>query len=163
MASKSEQLQIRVTADQKRALKRLAREAGMDVSAWVLGQVLPPEADRFQALAARVADPAARRHALAELADWLRTLPPGGFRRAVARPPSVALDAESLNYLAGAIERAASRRGLAPPTWTADVPAPRAPLFGSNLASVRLHLLTRSPVALRRRNVFVDSSFDDRV
>jgi hypothetical protein len=43
------------------------------------------------------------------------------------------------------------------------VGVPRDPLFGSQLASVRPYLLTRSPVALRRRNVFVDASFDQRV
>lgn len=163
MSEKTEQLQIRVTPEQKHALKRLAREASADVSSWVLGQVLPVEADRFQALVAQVAEPATRRYALAELADWLRTLPPGAFRRAVARPPSAPLDAETRNYLAGAIELAAARRGLEPPPWCGDEPVPAAPLFGSTLAAVRLHLLTRSPVALRRRNVFAEASIDDRV
>jgi hypothetical protein len=37
------------------------------------------------------------------------------------------------------------------------------PAFGSSLASLRLHLLTRAPVALRRRNLFADASVDDRV
>jgi uncharacterized protein (DUF1778 family) len=163
MAPKTEQLQIRVTAEQKQALKRLAREAGSDVSSWVLGRVLPAEADRFEALAARLASPTDRRYALAELADWVRSLPRGAFARAVARAPGATLDAETRNYLAGAVELAAARRGLRPPPWTRDVPVPRAPLFGSHLAALRLHLLTRSPAALRARNVFVDSSLDERV
>jgi hypothetical protein len=163
MAPKSEQLQIRVTAEQKRALKRLAREAGVDVSSWVLGHVLPSEPDRFQVLTERLGSPTNRRHALAELADWLRALPRGGFGRAVARAPAAALDADTRTYLAGAIELAAAKRGFHPPAWTRDVPAGEAPQFGSGLRALRLHLLTRSPVPLRARNVFVDSSLDDRV
>ncbi len=163
MSSKSEWLQIRVTPEQKRALKRAAREAGTDMSSWVLDKLLPREADRFQALVARAVDAAERRFALAELADWLRALPPGAFQRAVAQAPRGPLDPGNRNYLAGAIELAADRRGLPPPAWVGETPVPDTPLFGSSLAGLRLHLLTRSPVALRRRNVFVDASIDDRV
>jgi hypothetical protein len=73
------------------------------------------------------------------------------------------LSADRLNYLAGAIELASRRRGLPPPPWTTEVRIPAEPAFGSALTSVRLHLLTRAPVALRRRNLFVDASLDDRV
>ncbi len=163
MATKTEQLQIRVTAGQKRTLRRLARHAGQGLSAWILSQVLPPEGERFQVLASRVAAPEGRGYALAELADWLRSLRAGAFRRAVARAPEAALDPVSSNYLAAAIERASAERDVPPPRWTGTVGVPREPLFGSELASVRLYLLTRSPVALRRRNVFVDASFDQRV
>jgi hypothetical protein len=31
------------------------------------------------------------------------------------------------------------------------------------LASVRLHLLTNAPAVLRRRNLFMDASLDERV
>jgi uncharacterized protein (DUF1778 family) len=160
---KSQQLQIRVSAAQKRTLKRLARETGMDVSSWVLGKVLPQEADRFQVLAARAVDSAERRYALAELADWLRGLASGAFSRAVAHSPAAPLDQETLNYLAGAIELASSQRNLPSPGWTARVAVPDMPLFGSQLAALRLLLLTTAPLALRRRNVFVDASIDQRV
>lgn len=129
----------------------------------MLSQVLPKESERFQALAAGVAGLEGRGYALAELADWLRTLPPGAFARAVARAPDAVLDPVALNYLAAAIERAAGERGVAPPRWTGAVAVPREPLFGSTLTSVRPYLLTQSPVALRRRNVFVDASIDQRV
>jgi hypothetical protein len=162
MSARTAWLQIRVTAEQKRALKRAARQANSDVSAWVLGKVLPAEADRFETLVARAADAGMRRFALAELADWLRGLPAGAFQRATAQAPRGPLDPETRNYLAGAIELAAERRGLPPPPWVGATPVPEVPLFGSSLAGLRLHLLTRSPVVLRRRNVFVDASIDDR-
>jgi hypothetical protein len=162
VSRKTSQLQIRVRPDQKRQLKRLAADAAMDMSSWVLSQILPDEAERFQAMLARVTGPQWR-FALAEVADFLAALPHGAFARAVRNAPRARLDESILNHVAGAIERAAHRRGQASPPWTADVPIADLPTFGSTLSSVRLHLLIRAPVAFRRRNVFVDASLDDRV
>jgi uncharacterized protein (DUF1778 family) len=166
MPTKSDQLQIRVSTEQKRRLKQLARAAGMDVSTWVLSRVLPSETERFQQFVAAVAastEDATRRLHLAELADFLRALPAGAFRRAVAEPPRAQLDPALRNHLAGTIELAANRRGQPAPAWTREVPASPEPAFGSSLTSLRLYLLTRAPVALRRRNLFMDASIDDRV
>jgi hypothetical protein len=138
----------------------------MDVSAWVLSRVLPSETERFQQFVAAVAastDDGTRRLHLAELADFLRALPVGAFHRAVAEPPRAHLDPALRNHLAGMIELAASRRGQPPPVWTREVPASPEPAFSSSLTSLRLYLLTRAPVALRRRNLFMDASIDDRV
>lgn len=132
------------------------------MSACVLSRVLPDEAERFQKLAGRLSSVAQRRCALAELGDWLRDLPAAVLRRAVARAPRVAIDAATLSYLAAAIELLTRRRRIEPPEWVALVPVVDRPLFGSELASARLHLLTRSPVAFRRRRVFVAAWFDDR-
>ena len=121
------------------------------------------EAERFQVLTDVLTDAEHRGLRLANLADYLRALTPAAFRRAVAGPPRAALDPTPLNYLAGAIELAAERRGLAPPAWTATVPPSATPMFGSELASLRLYLLTQAPVAFRRRNIFVTDSFDERV
>lgn len=163
MPTKSAQLQIRVSLEQKRRLKQLAREASMDMSSWVLSRVLPDEAERFQTLTAALCDEAQRRFQLAELADFLRALPAAAFQRAVAQLPRARLDPETLNHLAGAIELAAQRRGQEPPAWTRTVVSAALPVFGSSLASLRGYLLTRAPVALRRRNLFVDASVDERV
>ena len=121
------------------------------------------EAIRFQALAAALGDAELRRFRLAELADYLRALSGEAFRRAVAEAPRAPLDADTLNQLAGGGELAAERRGQPAPEWTHAIPPAPLPAFASGLASVRLHLLTRTPVALRRRNLFADASFDDRV
>ncbi len=154
--------QIRVTADQKRRLKRRARDAGMDMSSWILDRVLPPENERFQALARALAEPKGREFALAELADFLRPLRGGAFARATSEPPRAPIDPVTLNHLAGASELASAKRAVAPPPWTARVPVPAHPVFGTTLNSARLYLLTHTPVAFRRRNVFVDSSIDER-
>ena len=165
MPGKTAQLQIRVTPDQKRTLKRLAAEASMDLSAWILNRVLPESEERFQELVAAVAraDPGDHTFALAEVADFLRELPRAEFVRAVARGPRARLELGLLNHLAAAIELAAQKRGLKAPLWTGHVAPADGPQFGSALGSVRLHLLTNAPVALRRRNLFMDASFDDRV
>jgi len=163
MSAKTAQLQIRVTPEQKRRLKKLARDASMDMSEWVLSRVLPGEADRFQALASRLNQSEEGRYAFAELADFLRPLEGGAFGRAVAHPPIVSLDPDTANHLAGAIELAAGRRGQKAPDWVVAIPAAGGPRFGSQLENVRLHLLTQSPVALRRRNLFMDASIDERV
>jgi hypothetical protein len=160
---KTSQLQIRVTLEQKEKLKELARAASLDVSTWVLRQILPAEAERFQELTVGLEAAADRAFAWAELADFLRSLPVGAFRRAVAHAPRAHLDADVLNHLAASIELAAQSRGQRPPDWTRKVTIPETPAFGSRLRSVRLHLLTQAPVALRRRNLFMDASIDDRV
>jgi hypothetical protein len=124
---------------------------------------LPQSHDRFQELVAALAKSDDRSYAFAELADYLRVLPVREFQRAVAFVPKAKLDSATLNHLAGMIELASERRDVEPPGWTREVPIPAMPTFGSSLASVRLYLLTRAPVAFRRRNIFVDASIDERV
>lgn len=163
MSRKTAQLQIRVSPEQKRALRRFARQAGTDMSSWILERVLPDEGARFQALVARLGSSVHGVAPWAELADFLRALPAGAFARATAEAPRAALDAADLNYLAAMIERAAVLRELTPPAWTRQATVPAQPAFGSALSGLRLYLLTAAPLAFRRRNIFVDSSMDERV
>lgn len=64
MAARSEQLQIRVTPRQKAAIRRLARGAGQDVSAYVLSRVLNADQARFTGILATLRNDAARRLAI---------------------------------------------------------------------------------------------------
>lgn len=132
------------------------------MSSWILECVLPPESARFQELARALVEPEGREFALAELEDFLRPLRGGAFARATSEPPEAPIDPVTLNHLAGAIELGAARRGVALPPWTSQVPVPAGAVFGTTLDSARLYLLTHAPVAFRRRNVFVDSSIDER-
>ncbi len=43
MQTKTHHVQIRVTADEKAALKRLASRSGLDVSSYMLGRALPSQ------------------------------------------------------------------------------------------------------------------------
>jgi hypothetical protein len=168
MGRKTSHLQIRVTPAQKAALRRLAREAGQDLSSYVLTRALPPSHRRFEALVRSLgaADAAERPYVLAEMNDFLSGLSGPELERAVASPDPTALGATSdyeRNYVAAMVELACARKEIDPPSWTADVPPLDRPRFGTALSSLRSYLLRVSPVPFKRRNIFVDSSIGDRV
>jgi len=159
---KSAQLQVRVTEAQKSAIQRAAARLGMDMSSFVLAQVLSAPAQQFQEhiSACTVPEP---RFALAELNTFLSDLSAGELRAAVATPPAASLTSFLANTVAAMVELACQRRGIAVPGWTAEIEPLAEPVFGSSLQSVRLHLLRSSPAPFRRRNLFMDASLGDQV
>jgi len=161
--AKSAQLQIRVSPGEKLAIHRAARRAGMGMSAYVLARVLPAAAGRFQELTAACLDPQGGRFGLAELNSWLAGLGAAELREAIASPPAAGLTPYLANYVAAMVEYACARRGIQPPAWTRAIAPLAEPAFGSSLLSLRLHLLTHSPVPFRRRNIFIDASVGGRV
>ena len=161
--AKSAQLQIRVTPEQKARLRQLATAAGQDVSAYVLDRALPPARERFRALLRRLAREDDHRYALAELHDFLAALAPGELAGAVASGMAERLSPLLRNYVGAMVEHAAARLGVPAPAWVDDVPPLEGPHFGAPLRSLRLHLLATSPVAFKRRNIFVDAAVGDRV
>jgi uncharacterized protein (DUF1778 family) len=164
MKGKDQQLQIRVSAAQKATIQRAAAHAGMDMSRWVLGRLLPPAAEQFRELTAALArNDASARYTLAELNDLLTNLGGKAFVAAVAEAPARAASAYLANYVAAMVETAAHTKGVQPPDWTATVPPLSRPAFASDLLGLRLHLLLSSPPAFRRRNIFIDASIGDRV
>jgi hypothetical protein len=60
--------------DEKSAIGRLARAAGLDVSSYVLARALPAAQDRFDGLLRALAAPHGRSYVLAELNDFLSVL-----------------------------------------------------------------------------------------
>lgn len=165
MTGKTDQLQIRVSPRQKATLKRLAAAAGQDVSSYVLARALPPARLRFEAILRALGDAGEHRFALAELNDLLSGLASVELRDAVA---AVSADLGRLspflqNYVAAMVEQATSQRAVEPPAWVAAIPSLERPYFAAPLASLRLHLLTASPVAFKRRNLFVDATLGARV
>jgi hypothetical protein len=103
------------------------------------------------------------RFALAELNSFLSGLTARDLRDAVAAPPPPGLTPFLLNYITAMVEQACARRGVAIPAWTRTIPPLLEPFFASVLMSLRLHLLTHSPPAFRRRNIFIDSSVGERI
>jgi len=160
---KTSQLQIRVTPAQKARLRQLAAGAGQDVSAYVLGRVLPAERERFAGILRRLAREPDHRYALAELHDFLVALAPARFGDALEPGVGERLSPFLRNYVAAMLEHAAHRKGVQPPAWVREVAPLDGPHFGAPLASLRLHLLASSPVAFKRRNIFVDAAVGDRV
>jgi len=67
------------------------------------------------------------------------------------------------NYVAATVEQTAHLRKVAPPAWVREVEPLEEPWFAVRFASLRAHLLVASPVAFKRRNLFVDSTVGDQV
>ncbi len=161
--AKSGQLQIRVSAQQKAAIRDAARRAGMDMSTYVLGRVLPAAARRFHEAVLACAVPGNERFALAELNSLLAALPAAALREATAELPARWPSQFIAAYVAAMVERVSEARHVAPAPWTATVGALIEPYFASELPSLRLYLLMNSPAPFRRRNLFIDSSVGQRV
>ncbi len=163
MSAKTQQLQIRVTPEQKIALKRQAHRAGQSVSTYVLARVLPAAQLRFGELLRALHDDGERRFALAELNDLLAGLTPVELRAVVAEAELRGLSPYLQNYVAAMVEQAAQQKDVAPPAWVRDVEPLDEPHFAVPLSSLRLHLLRAAPVPFKRRNIFVDSAIGDRI
>jgi uncharacterized protein (DUF1778 family) len=163
MSRKTDQLQIRVTPLQKEALKRRARRAGLDVSAYVLSRALPSPALRFAELLDELRREEQPRYALAALNDFLAGLGAADLDAAVSDADLDGLSDFLRNYVAAMVEQAAHLRKVAPPAWVREIDPLDEPWFAVPFASLRPHLLAASPVAFKRRNLFVDSTVGDRV
>lgn len=163
MPAKTQQLQIRVTPQQKAALKRQARAAGCDLSTFVLSRLAPAAPQRFAEIVRALRSDADQRFALAELNDFLRACPRMEFAEAVAVAAVDGLTEYLQNYVAAMVEEAAEQKQVAPPAWVRDVVPLDAPRFVTPLKTLRLHLLRSAPVPFKRRNIFVDAGVGARV
>lgn len=160
---KTEQLQIRVSPSEKAAIRRAAKHSGMRMSDWVLSKVLSIRQERFQQLVNELSDTEKPSYIIAELNEMLSVLPREELQRVVSEGPPARLTSYWKNYVAAMVEHAATRKNARVPMWIEEVQPLEEPIFGSSLDSLRLHLLTNSPPAFRRRNIFIDSSVGDRV
>jgi uncharacterized protein (DUF1778 family) len=161
--ARSEQLQIRVTPREKAQLKRFARAAGWDVSAYVLVRALPSEGRLVAALVEELRDDKRVRFALAELNDLLSELAGSEIISATGSVDLSALAPWIQNYVAAMIEHAAHVKGVTPPGWTRNVSPLDEPHFATSLKSLRTYLLRTTPVAFKRRNIFANSGIGTRV
>ena len=103
------------------------------------------------------------RYIYAELNDLFVDISASMFSSIVKEPPFEGLSSFAKNYLAAMVELAASQKKVAAPLWVKNVTPLDTPYFGSELASLRLYLLTQSPAVFRSRNIYIDSSIGDRV
>jgi Protein of unknown function (DUF1778) len=161
-AAKTSHMQIRVSDQEKAAIRRAAKRAGLDMSAYVLRRVLSIPADDFSECVKACAGPAPA-YALAELNTLLSGITAGELGEAIGVPPPLTLTPFLANYVAAMVEVACERHGTAVPAWTKAIAPLAEPAFGSALLSLRLHLLRHSPPAFRRRNIFIDATLGERV
>jgi hypothetical protein len=162
-SAKTAQMQIRVSANEKTAIKRAAARAGMDMSAYVLSRVLSVPAAQFRDCVLDCAGSPSPRFALAELNSLLSALTADELRDAIAATLPQRLSLFLSNYIAAMVEYACAKRGIAVPAWTRSIAPLDEPVFGSDLESLRLYLLTRSPAPFRVRNIFIDATLGDRI
>jgi len=160
---RTEQLQIRVTPAEKAAIARAARRAGLGMSAYVLAKVLADPAAQWRERLRELERSGEPRMALAGISAWLARLGAGEMAGAVAESPPAGLSEFDANYIAAMVEQACAERGVAAPRWTREIAPLERPVFASELASLRLHLLRHSPAPFRRRNLFVDSTVGAQV
>lgn len=123
----------------------------------VRGRLLPGRAAQWRGLLRELLRSDDKRPALAALSNWLSNLAPGELADALQAPPPAGLPELPANTVAAMVEHLCALAGEHPPAWTRDIAPLAQPAFGSDLKSLRLHLLTSSPAAFRRRNLFVDT------
>jgi hypothetical protein len=160
--AKTAQLQIRVSAVEKALIQRAAVRCGLDMSAYVLSRVLSVPAMQFRGCVEACAGPDPR-FALAELNSLLSGFAAGELRAATTMLPSVSMTPYVANYVAAMVEYACVEHAVTVPVWTRAIEPLAEPAFGTQLQSLRLHLLTQSPAPFRRRNIFIDATLGERV
>ena len=156
MGNKTSQLQIRVSPEQKRALKRLAAAAGMSVSRYVLTTVLPTAREEFTRRAHGLAELRDRAGGLGELKAFLAGLSGDDLSASVSMLDLEGLSAALRNHLAATVEQAAWLRGQSLPAWVRGVEPLDRPQFQRDLHSLRPHLMRVTPVTFKRRNTYLE-------
>lgn len=163
MSARTAQLQVRVTPEEKATLKRLARAAGVDVSAYVLRRALPQTAHRFTTVLAALRRGEDRRYAIAEWDDALTALAPSEFATVLGSIDLHGLNAVTRNYLAALVELAARDKRVPPPAWVSQVDPLERPYFATSLRSARPYLLQITAVPFKRRNIFTERGVARRI
>lgn len=155
MSTKTSQLQIRVSPSQKEMLKRMADQAGLSLSAYVLSRALPSARRELEERIDALRDYDDGEAALRELMTYLRGLPDETYREAVEAPVPAELPPVPRNLVTAVVEREAERRSMSPPGWAARVEPLSEPHFAWNLPALRPHLLRVAAPAFKRRRIFV--------
>ncbi len=161
--NQSSQLQIRVSPLEKKSIRQAAKQAGLGMSEYVLSRLFPQQSVVFSKLVKKLEvakDPA---FILAEIHDLLVKMNSSEFADAFTENSLRQLTPYLQNYIAAMIEQAALQKKADIPPWLKDIKILKDPVFGSHLKSLRLHLLTNSPIPFRKRNIFIDSTLGDRI
>jgi len=161
--SKTSQLQIRVSPQEKAAIMRQAKKAKMSISQWIMSKAIPEVRKIFQRLLNQISHQSNTKYTLAEIHDLLKNSTGDEFELMVSESPPASLPVFYLNYISAMVEYTACLKGRKAPSWTEKIPPLEQPYFGSDLQSLRLHLLTHSPPPFRRRNIFIDSTIGKRI
>lgn len=160
MPPKTSQLQIRVTPEEKDALRRMAEAEGCSISSFVLSRALASVHLVTDALVQAIHQEGVTQKGLSDLTLHLRAMTDTQLRGAPRPALLDSMPALYRNCVAACFEREAWGRGLAPPPWTGKIEPLPAPWFRWPLPSLRLHLARITPPAFKRRNVFLPDRED---
>jgi hypothetical protein len=92
--------------------------------------------------------------------DAFRQSPDAGLVRST---PTNGLDPRLSALLTSTVEFLCMERDLSIPEWCAGIEPLKKPWFVSGIENLKASALLESPVHFRKRNIFVMSSFLDRV
>ncbi len=163
---KTEQLQIRISPEQKEFIRKRASESGLEMSAWILSQLFSKLPEKFAKLVHELSlsqSEEQRFLCYAAISDFLHELSETDLASATEQINKEALAHFDAAYLAAMVETACHQKNVQSPQWVRETESLPKPYFGTTLQSLRLHLLINSPPAFRKRNIFIDSSIGDRV
>lgn len=163
---KTSHIQLRLSPEQKEAIRVAATRANLDMSQWVLNKIFPRPRARLLAIMWQLKsmqDKVERHYVLNDLNAFLVSLTKDDLLSAVSEDPSVSLNETMGNYVAAMIEQICVAHNAQAPKWLAERDGLRDPFFGSDLVSLRLYLLSVSPPPFRKRNIFIDSTVGDLV
>lgn len=136
--AKTEQLQLRVSAEQKARFKALAASSGEDVSHWILRKLLPAESETFQQLVDQLKSaPPGHSLTLGELNGFLTALTASKLESAIPSPDLAGLSDFHANYVAAMVEYACARKRIPLPDWANKIAPLDAPWYASELKSLR--------------------------
>ena len=156
-------LQIRMTSEQKEGIRDAAATANTDMSSWILSKVANSQSKEFLLIVEKLASLKEQSYVYAELHDFLSNCNSSSFSLAVQAIPNLNLSTFQLNYVAAMVEQRAQQLHQTLPDWCRETNRLETPYFGSSLKSLSFYLLLNSLIAFRRRNIFIDSSIDDRI
>ena len=161
--NRSEYIQMRISPRDKKKLVQIARMHNMTLSKWILSKV---RIENSVAELKRIYNEFSKRskesYLFAQLGDYLMNVPNELWLEFVSIKPEN-MESDQLSYVAAIIDQLSVIRDLEKPHWITEIKGHDKPYFGSDLQSLRLYLLIKSPVAFRQRNIFIDSSAGERV
>ncbi|MBN1115197.1 MAG: hypothetical protein JXA66_07645 [Oligoflexia bacterium] len=161
---KSDTIQIRVSANDKKKLKRLADTNRLTISEYIIKMcLLDNTSDTLRQIYSELACAGNdKSYYFAFLNDYLMKVPVYLWKSITDYKPDFPEQGD-LAYVAALMEQTAHVRNLSTPSWCSDVKALDEPFMASSIKKLRLYLLINSPVPFRKRNIFIDSSAGDRV
>ena len=154
-------IQIRVSDREKKAILKSADRMGLDISSFILSKCLSPFEKEFLEITQKLHNIKKASFVLAELHDFLQSLGSPSLKEAVKTNPDI--EGYYGQYVAAMVETACDQKNILPPQWVNESKGLEAPVFGTDLKSLRFYLLTHSPIPFRKRNIFIDSTLGSRI